>query len=66
MTMFYLKKIGDRTWIDAMPGPADVRNVDAVEWLAAKKEFGFELSPIQAYLLEKHQKERERFQREAA
>jgi hypothetical protein len=31
---------------------------DASEWLAAKKAFGFELSPVQEFLLHKHNEAR--------
>jgi len=39
---------------------------DAPEWLEAKRLFGFELSPVQQHLLEKHDNERQKAFREAA
>lgn len=71
MTTFYLQQHekGGR-WIIDSTFPQNCHRVqdsrDAVEWLEAKRLFGFELTPVQEWLLDLHNEQRRKAMREAA
>ena len=52
MPMFYLQTTG-RTFIDIKihEGAKDVEEKEADCWLQAKKDFGYELTPVQEWTL---------------
>lgn len=62
MTFYLQQSAEDGRWmIDVSPSSVPERikkSCEAVEWLDAKQKLGFDLSPIQAALLDKHNAKR--------
>lgn len=50
---FYLSNNGERLVIDEVPHGKVEQECEAESWLAAKKAFKFDLTPVQTLLLEK-------------
>lgn len=70
MTFYLQQHTKGGRWIIDSALPQNCHRVkesrEAPEWLEAKRLFGFELTPTQQYLLEKHNEQRRKAHREAA